>query len=78
MSCEFFKDCEIFHSGRRIFFRGVHLSGSWYGGRIWRVRVLDQFLMGYVRKHDFKFSDIIGLCLVSWCCPTFGISALVG
>ena len=40
--CEFFKDCEIFHSGRRIFFRGVHLSGSWYGGRIWRVRVLDQ------------------------------------
>ena len=40
--CEFFKDCEIFHSGRRIFFRGVYLSGSWYGGRIWRVRVLDQ------------------------------------
>ena len=32
----------MFGASFLIFFRGVHLSGSWYGGRIWRVRVLDQ------------------------------------
>lgn len=38
----FLKIVKFFIQGGWIFLCGVHLSGSWYGGRIWRVRVLDQ------------------------------------